>query len=74
MAGPRQLYGVREILSDRLRQEEARAEEDSLVLAIEAGDLFDLLSNNIEIVKALFRRWLRPTSPEESAEHAVAPA
>ena len=34
------------------------AEETSLVLEISAEDFFDLLSHNIEIVKALFRRIL----------------
>ena len=49
---------MREILSGQLRSHEAVAEEDSLVLAITAEDFFDLLSHNIEIVKALFRRIL----------------
>jgi len=52
-------FGVQEILSDRLRSEEAWALTDALALAIEAEDFFDLLSNNIEIVKALFRQLLR---------------
>jgi len=57
--GAREIFGAREILSDRLREEEARATERAVVLAIDAEDLFDLLSNNIEIVKALFRQLLR---------------
>ena len=57
--GPKGTFGVREILSDRLRGEEARAAADSVVLVIDADDFFDLLSNNIEIVKALFRQLLR---------------
>jgi CRP-like cAMP-binding protein len=58
-AGPLQTFGVRDILCGRLRGEDAEARVDSLVLAIEAEDLFDLLANNIEIVKALFRHVLQ---------------
>jgi len=54
-------FGVREILSGRLREQHAQAGEALLVLKIEADDLFDLLANNIEIVKALFRRLLDST-------------
>ncbi len=56
---PLETFGVTEILSDRLRTAGARAASDSLVLAIEAEDFFDLLAHNIEIVKALFRHLLR---------------
>lgn len=56
--GPGGTFGVREILSGRLRSHAAVAAEDSLVLEITAEDFFDLLSHNIEIVKALFRRIL----------------
>ncbi len=59
LIGTRETFGGEEILSDRLRGEDARAETDALVLAIDADDFFDLLSNNIEIVKALFRQLLR---------------
>ena len=52
-------FGELEILSDRLRGSGALSIEETLVLALEAEDLFDLLSNNIGIVKALFRRLLR---------------
>ena len=55
-AGPGETFGVLEILSGRLRSQAAVAEDDSLVLEITAEDFFDLLSHNIEIVKALFRR------------------
>jgi CRP-like cAMP-binding protein len=58
-AGPLQTFGVTEILCGRLRGEDAVARDDTLVLAIEAEDLFDLLANNIEIVKALFRHLLQ---------------
>ncbi len=57
-AGPGETFGVSEILSGRLRSRAAVAEEDSLVLEITAEDFFDLLSHNIEIVKALFRSIL----------------
>ena len=43
----------------RLRTGKALAEMDTLVLEIDAEDFFDLLANNIEIVKALFRQLLR---------------
>ena len=56
--GPGETFGVVEILSGRLRTAAAVAENDSLVLAIGAGDFFDLLSHNIEIVKAIFRQVL----------------
>ena len=48
-------FGVAEILSDRLRAEDARARDDTVALVIDAEDFFDLLSNNVEIVKALFQ-------------------
>ncbi len=51
-------FGVTEILSGRMRTQTATALENSRVLAIDADDFFDLLSNNIEIVKALFRQLL----------------
>ena len=53
--GPTAPLGVAEILSGRLRQATATASRESLLLAIDAEDFFDLLSNNIEIVKSLFR-------------------
>ena len=61
-AGPLAAFGVTELLSGRLRGETATAEDETLVLAIEADDFFDLLSNNIDIVKALFRHLLRVES------------
>ncbi len=68
--GPKGTFGVREILSDRLRGENAWAEVDTAALAIDAEDFFDLLSNNIEIVKALFRQLLRePRGAGEIHEH-----
>lgn len=53
--GPLTTFGVMDILSGRLRTSGASAQTDTLVLAIEAEDFFDLLAHNIEIVKALFR-------------------
>ncbi len=62
-------FGVREILSGRLRESDAVAGDSLAVLAIDAEDLFDLLANNIEIVKALFRRLLdRPAVDGEAGE------
>ena len=55
----RDTFGASEILSDRLRREDAWAETATTTLEIDAEDLFDLLSNNVEIVKALFRQLLR---------------
>ena len=68
----RETFGTNEILSDRLRGEEAWAERPTMALAIDAEDLFDLLSNNVEIVKALFRQLLRhPESIENLHEPAT---
>ena len=53
-------FGAREILSDFARTEHATAVEDCEILVFDGDDFFDLLSNNIEIVKALFRQLLRP--------------
>ena len=56
--GPLGTFGIEEILCGRLRVRSALARSDTLVLAMDAEDFFDLLANNIEIVKALFRRLL----------------
>lgn len=56
-------FGVLEILSGRLRQAAARAVTDTRALRIEADDFFDLLSNNVEIVRALFREVLDENRP-----------
>ena len=56
--GPLATFGGIDILRSRLRTATATAETDTLLLAIESEDLFDLLSNNIEIVKALFRHLI----------------
>ncbi len=52
---PLSTFGGIDILRGRLRTSTAVAQTDCLLLAIEADDFFDLLSNNIDIVKALFR-------------------
>lgn len=52
---PLSTFGAIDILRGRLRTDTATASGDSLLLAIGADDFFDLLSNNIDIVKALFR-------------------
>ena len=57
--GPLATFGAAELLSGTLRTCTATAEKDSLVLAIDAEDFFDLLSSNTEIIKALFRQLLR---------------
>jgi CRP-like cAMP-binding protein len=55
--------GLVEILSGRRRAETAIADADGArALVIEADDLFDLLSNQIEIVRSLFRALL-PAKP-----------
>jgi AAA family ATP:ADP antiporter len=54
--GAKETFGVTDIMSGQLRSFDATAAEDTRLLVIEAEDFFDLLSNNIEIVKALFRR------------------
>ncbi len=48
-------FGVLDILSGRPRSGSAVALTDTRLVTIEAEDFFDLLSNNIDIVKALFR-------------------
>jgi AAA family ATP:ADP antiporter len=53
--GPKGRFGVLDILSGRPRSGDAVAETEVRLLTIEAEDFFDLLSNNIDIVKALFR-------------------
>lgn len=63
--GRLQTFGVREILCGRLRPQDAIAAGETLVLAIEADDFFDLLANNIDIVKALFRNLLQDGTKAE---------
>ena len=68
---PPETFGVREILADESRAESAVAAEDVLALAFEAGDFFDLLSNNIDIVKALFRQMLADPAAREASRDAA---
>jgi CRP-like cAMP-binding protein len=69
--GPAGTFGVAEILSDRLRQAKATALEETLTLAIDTEDFFELLSNNIEIVKALFRQLLRPAATQNRTQEVT---
>ena len=55
VVGPLGAFGHYDILRGRLRQATATATNDTLVLFFESEDFFDLLSNNIDIVKAIFR-------------------
>ena len=64
-------FGAREILGDEPRRWSAIAVTDGLSLCFDADDLFDLLSNNIEIVKALFRQLLRSPDPGTATFAAV---
>jgi hypothetical protein len=67
VVGPRGRFGVLDILSDRPRSGSAVAETDTRLLTIEAEDFFDLLSNNIDIVKALFRTVVSKDSDSDEA-------
>jgi CRP-like cAMP-binding protein len=75
IAGPLNCFGMVEILSGRLRAGGAIAEADTLALAIDAEDFFDLLSRNVEIVRALFRQLL-PARVDDSAskQHGSVPS
>ena len=63
--GPLRTFGAVEIVSGRLRSGSAKALTDTLLLTLPAEDLFDLLANNIEIVKALFRYLIRELQHEQ---------
>ncbi len=58
-AGPLQALGLVDVLSGRLCSGTAVATTPALVLAIQAEDFFDLLSNNIDVVKSLFRHLIQ---------------
>ena len=55
---PLSTFGGIDILRGRLRTDTAISNGASLLLAIDSDDFFDLLSNNIDIVKALFRHLI----------------
>jgi CRP-like cAMP-binding protein len=55
IAGPLQTLGLFSLLSGRLHDRTVVARVPTLVLQIQGEDFFDLLSNNIEMVKSLFR-------------------
>ncbi len=59
-------FGVLDILSGRPRSGHAVAETETRLLTIEAEDFFDLLSNNIDIVKALFRTVVNDSDSDEA--------
>lgn len=56
--GPLQTVGVLDLLSGRLHGGTAVARTQCLLLEIHADDFFDLLANNIEVVKSLFRHLI----------------
>jgi CRP-like cAMP-binding protein len=57
--GPLQTAGLLDLLSGRLHSATAVARIPTLVLAIQGDDFFDLLSNNVEVVKSLFRHLIQ---------------
>jgi CRP-like cAMP-binding protein len=57
-AGPLQAFGVRDVLTGRLRTGTAVAGAGTLLLSIDTDDFFDLLAHDVEIVKAIFRQCL----------------
>jgi CRP-like cAMP-binding protein len=71
--GKGETFGVQEILSDRLRHADAWAEGSTTAALIDAEEFFDLLSNNIEIVKALFRQLLRYPQATEALHDTKPP-
>jgi AAA family ATP:ADP antiporter len=67
VVGPSGRFGVLDILSDRPRSGDAVAVTETRLLTVEAEDFFDLLSNNIDIVKALFRTVVSNGSDSDGA-------
>lgn len=57
-------FGVFDLLGGRLRSLDATAESNALLLAIDGDDFFDLLSDNIGIVRALARFLADRVSPQ----------
>jgi AAA family ATP:ADP antiporter len=66
IVGPSGRFGVLDILSGRPRSGNSVAQTDTRLLTIEAEDFFDLLSNNIDIVKALFRTVVNDSDSDEA--------
>jgi len=62
---PLSTFGGIDILRGRLRTDTATSSGDSLLLTIDSDDFFDLLSNNIDIVKALFRHLIETLQPRQ---------
>lgn len=56
--GTHDAFGHQDILSGRLRSCTARVTRDLHLIIVDAEDFFDLMANNIDIVKALFRQML----------------
>ena len=63
---PLSTFGGIDILRGRLRTDTATAKGDCLLLAIDSDEYFDLLSNNIDIVKALFRHLIETLQQGET--------
>ena len=63
---PLSTFGGIDILRGRLRTDTATANGDCLLLAIDSDDFFDLLSNNIDIVKALLRHLIETLQKGET--------
>ncbi len=59
IAGPLCTVGLFDLLSGRLHSETAVARTETLMLTIDSDDFFDLLSNNIDVVKSLFRHLIQ---------------
>jgi CRP-like cAMP-binding protein len=59
IVGPLQTLGLLDVLSGRPHSATAVARTQVLLLAIQADDFFDLLSNNVEVVKSLFRHLVQ---------------
>jgi CRP-like cAMP-binding protein len=68
VVAPAERFGVIDILSGRSRTAEAVAMTSTRAVKIDAEDFFDLLSNNIEIVKALFRKLVAHGEPAAELE------
>lgn len=66
--GPLNRFGVRGVLTGRMRGATARASSDALILFFDAEDFFDLLAHNIDIVKSLFRHVLVDAGERDEAK------